>query len=153
MLMHEDVYVGASKADDARKELNAVEHELGAVREILDRLNEPAAGPAEGDADAWSDEDDTAPVSAHLTAAAGTRCSLVLDGWENKCMSAAEQGEGSSRGFKLQVCGNMQGTFTPECHTLHPVTVECMLVETAHLSFLATGTSWSHQTWAALILS
>ena len=28
----------------------------GAVREILERLNEPAAGPADGDADTWSDE-------------------------------------------------------------------------------------------------
>lgn len=118
MLIHECIHVGASNADDARKELTAVEHELGAVREILDRLNEPAAGPAEGDADAWSDDDDTAPVSAYLTAALSARCLLVLDGWDKKRMGADEQGEGSSCRFKLYVCGNMQGALTIECHTL-----------------------------------
>ena len=54
----------ARRANDARAELSAVEHELGAVREILERLNEPAAGPADGDADAWSDEEGASPVSA-----------------------------------------------------------------------------------------
>lgn len=54
----------ARRANDARAELSAVEHELGAVREILERLNEPAAGPADGDADTWSDEEGASPVSA-----------------------------------------------------------------------------------------
>ena len=45
-----------------RAELQAVEHEMAAVEDILQRLNEASsAAPAQGDEDAWSEDEDVAP--------------------------------------------------------------------------------------------
>lgn len=52
-------------AADARQELHAVEHELRAVQEILARMPESDALPADGDEDAWSDDDNSESSVSH----------------------------------------------------------------------------------------
>lgn len=60
----EEVDEGEQQAAGARAELQAVEHELAAVEEILQRLNEEGgAAPAQGDEDAWSDDEAEAQAS------------------------------------------------------------------------------------------
>ena len=63
---------GERQAAGNRQELLAVEHELAAVEEILQRLNEDgdAQRPAQGDEDAWSDDEGGGPPAAAAAASA-----------------------------------------------------------------------------------
>lgn len=87
---------GEQQAAGARAELQAVEHELAAVEEILQRLNEEGgAAPAQGDEDAWS-EDEEAAQPSHRTSS--TELAAGPDGGAAEAAARPEAGapEGSA---------------------------------------------------------